>query len=357
MVRRHAYGRDAAGGGRGLKILYDGIRGKAYRRKGRFARGRRPRRKYGRPQTKRRGFKRRAMRSGNEAALMTSYTKFRHRRVRLSARANLVQKMSAPENYISQGSSRTTARINGQEWYEKVLWRPTWTATDGTDLNQLYREYAGGYITKRNSLYIQNQYARFKITNQSNVVTDVYLYDLKARRDIDSGETPDFTPTALMDDVVTSLVGSGLSTTAMDKNTIGFNPFTFRDFKRSWQLVKTKKVTLNPGQTHVHIMSSMGAKIIGGERITGHYAAKDVTKALLMKVEGYPANDTTTVTNVGVYTGVLDVTWLAKTTLKGIPIDTRTIWPMQNQVDPPEGMAGARVMNDDSGGVTTVASA
>jgi len=288
---------------------------------------------------------------------MTSFTKFRGRRARLSGKAWIVNKLAAPENYISNGSSRTQSRQNGQEWYSKVLWRPTWSATDGTDLNQLYREWAGVYITKKSNLYIQNQYAKFKVTNQCNTVCDVYLYDMKAARDIDTTETPDFDPLALMDQVVTDMATAGASTAAMDKNTQGFNPFSYYDFKRSWRLVKSKKITLNPGQTHVHIMSTMGPKVVNGARITGHYATGDITKCLMMKIEGYPLNDTTTVSNVGTYAGAIDVTWTAKTTLKAMPVDTRSLWHMVNSVDPIETMAAPRVMDDDSGAAAAISNA
>lgn len=283
----------------------------------------------------------------------TSKTNLKDRSVTMKALGKKVDKSVPPEYYMAQGAGQINAGQNTQGWYFK-LWhlgrQPSAGATDGSDLLKLVNLQLSG--SDPPDAFVQmykNKHYKVKLTNQGNAIVDVYIYDLICVKDIDYTATAYNNLTTLVDQTLLDYQVSGTGYTATTKSVIGADPWKFPEMNKMYRKVKSRKITLNPGQVHTHLVNVRGKSIVDGSRILQSSALKGFSHGIALRTVGYPCNDNTVKTTVGMYTPTIDVWWQANLTAEFLTSTTISTRYVTNVLDPINAMTTAEIMNDDAG--------
>lgn len=137
-------------------------------------------------------------------------------------------------------------------------------------------------------------------TNQSSSNILLELYDCLPKHDMtNSGPIRSQTAITLMDPLslmVEGTVDVGVSTTSASLNTLGHTPFMVPGFTMNWNVKKSHKLYLAPGQSHIHhvkLHPQFATQAIQWDAATALYFFKDRTYYCLARAHGFPMHSTT----------------------------------------------------------------
>lgn len=159
-------------------------------------------------------------------------------------------------NFYTGEAPAGTFKLGRQEFGNWYLGADVGTTFDQdmTMLYNLWKTQQGAIplnVGETDGLYVERMTQRLEMKNASTVACNLVLYDTVCRRD----ETETLADYSLlwesgMQDAATSIPAIGAA------HVVGVRPSMSKDFKMQWKIVKTTKIHLLPGATHVHIISS-----------------------------------------------------------------------------------------------------
>ena len=131
------------------------------------------------------------------------------------------------------------------------------------------------------------------ITNQSEVVADLRLYDLIIKKDYISLQSP-------AGDLASDLTGEQ-GGTAATRTFPFFNPQSLRAWRDTYRIIKITPVELSPGRTHVHKFLFPVNRVYDTKKLLDQSFTKGLTPYVMAGWKGVPLDDnlSTTLGNVG----------------------------------------------------------
>lgn len=153
-------------------------------------------------------------------------------------------------------------------------------------------------------IFLEQCTQRTMITNQTNDVVRLAIYDIVPRKDINSSTYSP--PTAAW---TQGIATSGASTTSV--SFVGANPFQSPVFTKLYKVQKVTNLELHSGGHHVHTTVSKPRRMIDGQYLSENgansYSGYGGLTCWTMCVQhGFPLNDGTTKTNIGTASGAID---------------------------------------------------
>lgn len=198
--------------------------------------------------------------------------------------------------------------------------------------------------------------ANLMITNQTNDVVRLTLYDCVPRRDIfNASYTPPNNAWVTGDAATSTAPGGGTSAYAY----VGSTPFQTPAFTRLYKVQKVTTLDLATGGHHTHVIQANPYRLFDkqtyAEMTSGANNGIGYLTAFTMVVaHGYPTNDGTTKTNVGLAQGALDMVLVKQYKYRMLESSISTISQLTSNLISP---GTESIFIDVSGGVSTVATA
>ena len=245
------------------------------------------------------GLKKRKFKLAQKATLQGtggSFSKFFYGRRKLPLPKNIVKNLGI-KYFVTNNASRFTGGIGQQQFSQPVvMFSPTALTTMQSILPG--GSGAGGASQK---FMVMKCSSELSISNCTLGNTRLILYDIVARRDLQSGV---LSPLA----AITSGFLDVFDGASSDYTTLGYTPFQNPRFTEFFKIVKMTHVILSQGQVHIHRISYHPNKIISGEldaRISG--GIRGLTCYTMIQQWGDPDNDGTVKTTVSTSSTAIDV--------------------------------------------------
>lgn len=162
--------------------------------------------------------------------------------------------------------------------------------------------------------YIQKWSGEIRITNQDKGNCEVTIYDVVPRRSMQGTGT--VSPTAAWSQGLTDT--NGTSTTTKATSNLGVTPYESPEFCTQYKIVKTTRVIMGQGTSHVHKFAFSLNKVFTKDEKTSYGQYRNFSHFFLFKVNGMPYNDATTKTLVASGSCAIDIVKIARLTYRGI---------------------------------------
>jgi len=197
-----------------------------------------------------------------------------------------------------------------KEWNTKQ--QGVWTDTfmSASSIGTLFSSVSLSDVGVGNSrIVVKSHMARICFTNQSNANVVMTIYDIDQRRDVAS-TTDDATPeSAWTTGLAQQALGTGSD--AFTINNTGVTPFQSQDFCYSYRVRRVTKVYMELGKSHVHSVYNMCPKTLNTRMLDTSgvqtIGFKNITTSVMVVFTGMPVNDETTVTNIAMGSGAVDI--------------------------------------------------
>jgi hypothetical protein len=182
------------------------------------------------------------------------------------------------------------------------------TVVDLTSImGQSAAAYTGASATnpKTQKIYLNSCRMELLMSNATNDVINVKIYDVIARRDI--------TASSYANPAVSWAVGNTDEGLTNLYTTVGSTPFQAPGFTEFWCVQKVTDVNLHTGGHHKHTVTIKPKRMFSDELLqsVGATAAAiaKFTAFSMIVIHGYPVNDNTTKTQVSTSSCSLDIIW------------------------------------------------
>lgn len=269
-------------------------------------------------------------------------------------RAPGFKQIMAPQFFVENAAANLTTAIGLQNFLSgggPALFTPF-------DINAIYTQAASITASglavpnlKTQKVLIDSCTSELLITNATNDVVHLTIYDCVARRDIANASY--WNP------------GQAWLTGATDQGNVaiptyvGSNPFQTAAFTQFWIVEKVFDVNLHSGGHHRHSSKSIVNHIINDELVQEMPAASasygKLTRYQFVVIHGYPLNDSTTKTQVSTAGVAIDMVWRKQYKYR-ILERSSTAFSAQNLLPGSFGVSGS-IINDLTGAVTAVTQA
>lgn len=192
--------------------------------------------------------------------------------------------------------------------------------------------------------------AKLMITNQTNDVVRLTLYDIVPRRDITNAS---YCPPN--NAWVTGDAAAAGGTSAYQY--VGSTPFQTPAFTRLYKVQKVTTLDLHTGGHHIHRTVGKPMLTFDKQTITeitagSNTAIRNLTAYTMVVIHGYPVNDGTTKTNVGLANGAVDMVLVKQYKFKVMESSVASISQLTSNLVNPGTEA---LFIDVSGAASTVA--
>lgn len=248
--------------------------------------------------------------------------------------------------YITNSVARVTWTVNTQA-VSSILSR-----YNGSDLSTMLAQAASlipTFATNTNyKVYMDHVIENTMITNQTNDVVKLLLYECIPRRDITSSTYSPANNAWTAGDTASS---GGAATV----NSPGSTPFQTPGFTKMWKVVKVTAINLHSGGHHVHRVHARPRHMVDIQTITAitnnNYAVLGkLSSQTLIVAHGYPTNDGTTTTNIGLAHGALDFVTTKSYRFRLLGPSESTLTKSTNLINP----GTEAVVSDLTGAGTTI---
>ena len=219
---------------------------------------------------------------------------------------------------------------------------------DLLSINNAVNTMNGGNVTRK--YLLESVSGEIMLQNQTNMNTRVILYDIIARRTIDSQTALNTGPwmpsTAWSVGEYNETVGSAANNTV-----IGSTPFQSSQFTTYFKVLKATHQLMAPGQTHVHRFKFTPNRVLlGEEEQINNGNIKGLTIYTMMVISGVPCDNNAT-TDVSTSDGKIDFVTRKSYRFKTILDDCVRLTAANNLSIIPA--AQESVMNVESGAAVT----
>lgn len=195
--------------------------------------------------------------------------------------------------YMYAASGRMTCNTGKQEGYI------VGDGCDSVDLwsisQKLSANTANGY--KSNLFLLRGCTVETRFTNQDKGNVEIILYDLTVRRDVTVADQGALNPLSAWSTGLTE-DASGSSTTVAARTNLGSTPFDSKLFTQYYKVMKTTKLILSQGASHIHKVHIKGSRMMDAALVNREQYLRGLTHLTIAVVNGFPLNDQTTKTNV-----------------------------------------------------------
>lgn len=257
------------------------------------------------------------------ASIPGTISKFTERHKKPRGYGRLITKMSQPQYYQKVGGGNINAAYNKQGLQDLLA------VFDYTDLSTIYAACGGvssdtaSAATQR--VFMEHCQQTWYMTNQTNTVVHIDLYDLRSKKVTDllaSGYRMPFT------DYATKGLQQEQGTAVTNPlDNLGCTPGMSKWFNKKFQIMKKVHIILGPGQTHEHrsfqqVNRQFDASILRG-LATGD-GIPGWTRWISTISYGSATNDSTTKTNFGTSLVDVDLVYTLKYRYRYLELDTTT---------------------------------
>lgn len=187
---------------------------------------------------------------------------------------------------VNNSAVRTTSLIGKQTSMNLV------TCFDTADVSSLFT--AIGITGKTARLILHSIHAESLITNCENSNARIYLYDIIARRDVQTGYVD---PTSVFQ---AGFADASTGGSAANYLVPGVTPFGNHRFTEWFKILQTTEIILSPGATHTHVVHYAPNRLQSHEidSATSAGCIAGLTVYTMLVVHGTPMNDSVTKTDV-----------------------------------------------------------
>lgn len=153
-------------------------------------------------------------------------------------------------------------------------------------------------------IYLQSCNQRTMITNQTNDVVRLAIYDIVPRKDV-------YNSTYVPPQAAWTVGLASAGATASSSTFVGATPFHSLVFTKLYKVQKVTNLELHSGGHHVHTVVAKPNRMIDGQYISevganANYGFANLTCYTMVVQHGFPVNDGTTKTNIGTAEGNVD---------------------------------------------------
>lgn len=222
--------------------------------------------------------------------------------------------MFSPNFYSTNQSYRLTTGLGLQNAYGLIKWNSV------SDINQMFTVINNNYNVVNTStsniqgqltqkLYLKDLRGDIMITNQTNDVAQVYIYDVIARRDMPGSGAYTDPWTAWQQGSADSAATSG-GTNAYE--IIGTTPFQTAGFTEWYKVLKITDINIHSGGHHKHQFKLKSKRFINQEvlnEITASGVVGQFQLFTMILVHGFPLNDLDTLSEITTANIALDIVW------------------------------------------------
>lgn len=228
-----------------------------------------------------------------------SMSKFFYGKRRIPKAFSLTKKGLSRNYYVNNGSVRLTGGVGVQSMYSPLI------MFNYTDINAINTRIAGS-IPNVNRYMLYSCSAELLLTNQDLGNVRLTLYDIIARRDMDSSHSGQLTAP----DYAWGNSYSDEGASNSDNLVIGSTPFSSDLFTQYFKVLKITHLDMSQGQTHTHRVHFAPNRIVDQEYI--RYSPmnyKGLTCFTMIVQHGMPSNDSATKTSVSTGQTAIDMVW------------------------------------------------
>lgn len=204
----------------------------------------------------------------------TSFWKARAHRMKLSQR--VLSNISGKNLYQFNLSARFQCADGRQGVYDVLYY-------DQYPLQRMFSGIAPGPNPTR-KLFIKNMYAEFTLTNATNAVTYLNIYDVYFKRELDVNDSTHSLPSLAWDN------GEKQEGQALGCNYLGSQPTRIGLFNDFYKVAKKSSHLMAPGEVHKHKVLLRPNKFISFNRVNSSIRYSGLTAATLFVVAGTPAD-------------------------------------------------------------------
>lgn len=234
--------------------------------------------------------------------------------------------------------------INSGQSFASESWLQGRDNGTNTGLQTLFANTNGISQNAKERLYVVRNAMHFRVASSSNVIVNLTIYDIISREDVVYTD-PDASPAYAFDNGMADLGN-------ISPNQVGVSPFLCRRFTAKFKVVGTKKITLNPGEIHHHIVKVNHNWMVPYTRCQSANSVANMrgrTRHCLFVIEGSPAHQAADATQVGLGKTAVDICWDYKVECKYISDSSVQNVTLTNGVNPMKTLPDGQVFNDDAG--------
>nr|WAE42170.1 MAG: capsid protein [Cressdnaviricota sp.] len=222
------------------------------------------------------------------------------------------KQLTAPQFYIYNQTLRLDVGV-GLQGVTGVLANGTNTSipslyaiTDLTNIMALAANLRGGNVEndKTQRVYMDSAKFELMITNQSNDVVNISIFDISARRDL--------TDSNYENPALAWVTGTTTDMGETTWNVVGSTPFQCPAFTNLYRIDKVFSVELHTGGHHVHNVAAYPKCMFNDVLLQENSAGlgfKEWTKFVMVVVHGFPINDSVTHSQISTASCGIDFVW------------------------------------------------
>ena len=291
---------------------------------------------------------------GKQCGQAGSFSSFFYGRRLVPKRLYTVYKAIAPQIYqtnISGYCPVTSGRQNNcivaSAFCGNNVYVTQGIQSDLLSINNAISTMNGGNVTRK--FLLESVSGEVMLQNQTNMNTRVVLYDIIARRSVDSQTSLNVGVWMPSQAWATGEQNEGVS--ANNNILIGSTPFQSSQFTTYFKVLKATHQLMAPGQTHIHRIKFTPNRVLSGEEQNNNNGnIKGLTVYTMMVISGVPCDNNST-TDVSTSDGKIDFVTRKSYRFKTILDDCVKLTAANNL--PIISAAQESVMNVDSGAAVT----